>query len=264
MAAPRPLLGRDSELASLTALLEPARRGAGGLAWIEGEAGIGKTRLIAAAVEVAREQGLAVLAAGAEELESHRPFGVVSNGLGVDRRSADERRAEVARALYATPEREHAPLLQGGGALTFAVAEQLLGLVEDLCADTPTMLVLDDLQWADPSSLTFVGRLAHELGALPLVLVAAMRRGPRPVNEGRSVEDHRHRRDAFQRRHADPDAGRRSPRRPEPCPRVDRRRRVVHLQGHRDGDRRPRKPGAQRRRHGDVLQRRWSERRLDP
>ncbi len=156
------------------------------MAWLEGEAGIGKSTLIAAAAEVARERGFRVLAAGAEELDAHRPFGVVADCLGVERRSSDERRAAVARALFATPPSAPDTLAEAGGT-EFGLAEELLGLVEEACAGSPSMLVLDDLQWADPSSLMFLGRLARELGGLPLVVVGTARPLPRRAELERLV-----------------------------------------------------------------------------
>jgi len=172
------LLGREAELASLSALLEGSEHGVGAIAWVEGEAGIGKTSLTGAAAEIALERGFGVLAAGAEELDSHRPFGVIADCLGVERRSADERRAAIARKLSMTP--STAPHTPGdGGRLEFGLAEELLGLVEEACARSPLVLILDDLQWADPSSLMFLGRLARELAGLPLVAVGTARPLPR-------------------------------------------------------------------------------------
>jgi len=176
--AERRLLGREEELSALSALLEDSARGVGAMAWLEGEAGIGKSTLIAAAAEVADERGFRVLAAGAEELDAHRAFGVVADCLGVERRSSDERRAALARTLSPTPPTAPDTLAESGGT-EFALAEELLGLVEEACAGSPSMLVLDDLQWADPSSLVFLGRLARELGGLPLVVVGAARPLPR-------------------------------------------------------------------------------------
>ncbi len=172
------LLGREDELSVLSGALDASMGGGGAVAWLEGEAGIGKTSLMAAAAQLARRRGFSVLGASAEELDSHRPFGVVADCLGVERRSPDERRAGIARALSATPSADSDTLLEGGG-LEFRLAEDLLGLVEEGCARSPVMLVLDDLQWADPSSLMFLGRLARELPDLPLAVVGAARPLPR-------------------------------------------------------------------------------------
>ena len=58
-------------------------------------------------------------------------------------------------------------------------AEQLLALVTEQCTTRPTILVVDDLQWADPASITLWGRLARSARQMPLL-------HSRPVGRGRS------------------------------------------------------------------------------
>ena len=59
-----------------------------------------------------------------------------------------------------------------------ALAEQLLALVTEQCATRPTILVVDDLQWADPASVTLWGRLARSARQVPLLLIGMMRPVP--------------------------------------------------------------------------------------
>ena len=58
------------------------------------------------------------------------------------------------------------------------LTEQLLALVAELCAVRPTILVVDDLQWADPASITLWGRLARSARLVPLLLVGMLRTAP--------------------------------------------------------------------------------------
>jgi DNA-binding CsgD family transcriptional regulator len=58
------------------------------------------------------------------------------------------------------------------------LAEQLLALVAEQCAMRPTILVVDDLQWADQASITLWGRLARSARQVPLLLVGMMRPVP--------------------------------------------------------------------------------------
>ena len=58
------------------------------------------------------------------------------------------------------------------------LAEQLLALVADECAMRPTILVIDDLQWADQASITLWGRLARSARQVPLLLIGMMRPVP--------------------------------------------------------------------------------------
>ena len=59
-----------------------------------------------------------------------------------------------------------------------ALAEQLLVLVAEQCAVRPTILVVDDLQWADQASIALWGRLARSARHMPLLLVGMMRPVP--------------------------------------------------------------------------------------
>ena len=59
-----------------------------------------------------------------------------------------------------------------------ALTEQLLAFVSELCADLPTVLVVDDLQWADHASVTLWERLSRSARHLPLLLVGMMRPVP--------------------------------------------------------------------------------------
>jgi predicted ATPase len=78
MAATAPirgLYGREAEISQLRQALDRAAAGHLAVVLIEGEPGIGKTRLLAEALGAARSRGLHVLTACAEELERSRPFG---------------------------------------------------------------------------------------------------------------------------------------------------------------------------------------------
>src|SRR5437879_4181518 len=71
------LFERETDLARLDTLLEDAREGRGRLLMIEGPAGIGKTRLVAAARDAATASGIEVLSARGGDLESDFVYGVV-------------------------------------------------------------------------------------------------------------------------------------------------------------------------------------------
>src|SRR5262245_54075106 len=71
------LIERDTDVGALVQAIDEARNGAGSLVVVEGPAGIGKSRLLQAAREAARERGFAVLSARGGELERGFPFSVV-------------------------------------------------------------------------------------------------------------------------------------------------------------------------------------------
>src|SRR5258708_5115530 len=94
-----PLRGRGTEVGILGEVLDRVAGGRPAVVLIEGEAGIGKTRLLDTALEDARARGMQVARGRAEELELHRPFGLVAAAFGAVRSSADPRRAAIADLL---------------------------------------------------------------------------------------------------------------------------------------------------------------------
>ena len=142
-------------------------RRVGSVVWIEGEAGIGKSSLTAMGTAAARAAGFNTLWGTADEMSGRIPFRVMLDCLQVTPRSADPRRAEVARALRDPP-----GLLSLDDRMHDQV-EVLVALADELCTEHPTVMVVDDLQWADEMSLLVWHRLAQMADQLPLLLVAA-------------------------------------------------------------------------------------------
>jgi predicted ATPase len=141
-----PLRGRDVEMKALGEALDRAAAGRLAVVAIEGEAGIGKTRLLDEALDQARSGGAQVLAGRAEELERTRPFGVWAHALRCSPSSADPRRAAIGTLL--TPRTgAHEPItVSSDPGLQFQVVDAVVDLVEDLAQDAPLVLGLDDLR----------------------------------------------------------------------------------------------------------------------
>jgi predicted ATPase len=98
--APVPrIFGREAEIGALGEVLDRVAASGPAILLVEGEAGIGKTRLLAEVLEDARGRGMRVAAARAEELERTRPFGVLAAAFGCTRSSPDPRRAAIAALL---------------------------------------------------------------------------------------------------------------------------------------------------------------------
>jgi DNA-binding CsgD family transcriptional regulator/tetratricopeptide (TPR) repeat protein len=173
MPSRSPLVGRERELETLGRLLERALTGRGSVAVIEGEPGIGKTRLLEETLKTARARGFEVLVGTGEELERDRPFGPVAGALGLTLGASDPRRAGIARLLMSSHDATGA--WERGPALRYQVLESILGLVEDLSAARPVVLGLDDVQWADASTLLVVRHLGFRLASLPVVLLIVSR-----------------------------------------------------------------------------------------
>ena len=179
------LVDRERELAALRALVDAATAGRGGLVLVEGPAGIGKTRLLAATREVAEERGLEVLSACGSELERDFPFGAV--------------RQLLEPPLAALAESERAALFEGGAAHALALFSQadarpaadpdfatlygLYWLLVGLSQRAPLLVVVDDVHWVDVPSLRFLGFLARRVDGMRLLAVrraAPGRAGDRP------------------------------------------------------------------------------------
>jgi DNA-binding CsgD family transcriptional regulator/tetratricopeptide (TPR) repeat protein len=173
------LIGREDELQRLGELVTQLAAGRGRVVWVEGEPGIGKSALIAAGVADAHQFGCQVYTGAAHELLPAFPLQVLLNALQVGPDSTDAARAAIADLLG----RDSSGLVTPQDTVA-AVAEELLILVDRLCAASPVVLVLDDAHWADEATLGVLLRLGRATSQLPLLLVAAARPVPqRPATD---------------------------------------------------------------------------------
>src|SRR3954471_17700332 len=179
-AAPLLMLERETELATLEALLAAARTGDGRLVVVEGSAGIGKTRLLAETRKLAEETNFQVFAARAGELEGEFAFGIVRQLFEAPLAAATaDARAELlsgAAGLSASLF-ESAPTTasRDGAESSFAMLHGLYWLAATFASRSPTLVVVDDLHWVDEPSLRWLSYLAHRLDGVPIVLVAGTR-----------------------------------------------------------------------------------------
>ena len=166
------LVGRDSEIALLTELVREVSAGQGSSVLIEGEPGIGKSALVRAAVAEAPDAGCQVFWGSGDELGQALPLVPFLDGLRVREPATNPRRNTIVQLLRGEI------IADRGADVPAALAEQLLALVTEQCATRPTILVVDDLQWADPASVTLWGRLARSARQMPLLLLGMMRPVP--------------------------------------------------------------------------------------
>jgi tetratricopeptide (TPR) repeat protein/class 3 adenylate cyclase len=186
------LLGRDDALATLSLALARAVEGSGGAIELIGEPGIGKTALLEALVESTE---LPALRAGAVPYEIDTPFGLVRrvlrHVLGVD---TEAPRSDVGRALLTALEplepHDLALLLMAadgetppGDALPEVVQDELLVArlaravrrALALLVEGPGLLVVEDLQWADPQSAALLSAVSEHLPEHPWLMCASRR-----------------------------------------------------------------------------------------
>jgi DNA-binding SARP family transcriptional activator len=180
-----PLIGRGSEVTRACQALEAASAGNTGLVIIEGDPGVGKTRLLEEVAAIAAGKG--VRTAWGQCLEGGGtpamwPWVEVLGAL-VDALPSTARDKWVAGELgRILRPREDVPAatMTSGGSSQFQLFEQAAALVRQVSALQPVALVFDDLQWADVASLELLGYLAARLPAGAAVLGALRARAPEP------------------------------------------------------------------------------------
>ena len=170
------LIEREEETAEVRAALEDARGGTGCVVVIEGPAGIGKTRLLLEAGAMARTEDTVVLEARGSELEADFGFGVVHQLFdGTVARASASRQAALlagaagnARMLFGLddPGAERAQPRDDA----FTLMHALYWLCENLAAETPLALAVDDAHLSDAQSLAWLRFMADRIADLPVVI----------------------------------------------------------------------------------------------
>jgi len=169
------ILGRDAERARLEELLLESGRGARTVQ-ILGEAGLGKTVLAGFVSDVARARGVEVLKGRADPGEETVAFGLLRDVIRFDCRRSGTRRPRDPLAAE-LPERL-LPELGGPGLSGWdrgAVQEATLRWVSERARRTGLLLLLEDLHWADASSLALVRHLSLTAGEEAILLVLTYR-----------------------------------------------------------------------------------------
>jgi tetratricopeptide (TPR) repeat protein/transcriptional regulator with XRE-family HTH domain len=178
--APGALIGRSGELGVLTAALEAAEQGEGRTVFLAGEAGIGKTRLGQEVTRRAAESGYLVLAGRCyadDQAVPYYPFLEIfaaAHGAAppVLREAAGDRWPYLGVLV---PDLLSPPPGGGTGDEQQRVFFAAGAFLAAIAADTPVLLLLDDLQWADSASLRLLRYIAHRERASRLLILATYR-----------------------------------------------------------------------------------------
>jgi DNA-binding CsgD family transcriptional regulator/tetratricopeptide (TPR) repeat protein len=172
------LVGRPAELAAIEQELEAARSGFTAVT-LEGEPGIGKSRLMAATVEMAEAAGFAVIAVTADE-ELRAPFLVARAILGSPRAEALAAGTPHADALARGRDAVNGRVEPGFESLTRE--ERLLRTydlgamaIQGLVQLAPIAILVDDAHWADEDSLRMLRYVLRTSAACPVFLLLALR-----------------------------------------------------------------------------------------
>jgi len=188
-----PLLGRTAEVGMLIKLYRAAHRGQTQVVLLEGEMGIGKTRLATEFLAWAEVEGADVLAGQAFETGGQLPYRPVIEALRprIERENApddllsDTWLAELARLLPEVGDR-YPDLRVGAAGISMArhrLFEAVARLGQSLAKRAPLVMFIDDVQWADTGSLDLLHYLARRFAEsqTPALLLLALRLEEREV-----------------------------------------------------------------------------------
>jgi DNA-binding CsgD family transcriptional regulator len=152
----KPLRERRGVSDVVAALLESARAGRGGVLFVEGDAGLGKSSILESAKQLAQPDLRVGLGQG-DAMEAALPFGVLDQALAT----------------------LGGPTLLMGSEAAIGRPEQLYRLLRWLEQSEPGVLIaLDDVHWADSDSLEILSLVCRRIGSLPAAIIATMRAWP--------------------------------------------------------------------------------------
>ena len=180
------LVGRDDQVMLAVRRLTTAARGSGQLLLLAGEAGIGKTRLLTQIIALASDLGFAVYSAGAYPRD-HEVAGGLLADLAADLTRNPETSAigtglaqrldDIARTTGSSPTEHPAGAVDGDAHRLRRIL--ITDLADAICAlgtaAGPVLITLEDLHWADDSTLAVLERVARRLSSMPMVVVGTFR-----------------------------------------------------------------------------------------
>ncbi|MBA3656483.1 MAG: AAA family ATPase [Gemmatimonadaceae bacterium] len=187
-----PIVGRTAELRAIEAMASRALAGAGSTLFVAGEGGLGKTRLVEAVAERLEKDGWKVAMGRAYPVETGIPFAIFSDALLPALRSLQPSALAVLSRGGAPELRSIFPTLESLGTARPTVDDpaefkarmlwnfsQLLG---KLAQKQPLLLILENLQWADESSLELLHFVARHATGQRILLIGTYNLAERDSN----------------------------------------------------------------------------------
>lgn len=171
------VVGRAAEMATMTAALDAAVAGRGGVAFVVGEAGMGKSRLVHELAGMAIDRGAVVLRGRAVPGSSTAAFRPLAEALAALLPATELDDDELGPWLPALAGVVPTLALSATGVETSAPvrSEAILRLLHAASGQKGVLLVLEDLQWADPETIAVVEHLSDNLQRVPVLCVATVR-----------------------------------------------------------------------------------------
>ena len=182
------LIGREAEVAAVRQAVLSAHSGSGGLVVVTGEAGVGKSRLLAEAIELAREVGMPVLTGravpdgGAFRPVAEALYGHLRGSATPDSAELRPFRPVLARLLPGGGDAEPTP----GVDPLVVLGEAVLRLLCQLGGEDGCVLVLEDLHWADRDTLGVLDYLAAAVTGSRVLVAVSSRAEASPRSSART------------------------------------------------------------------------------
>ena len=184
-----PLVGREEELATLLAAVDRAARGVASVFVVDGDAGVGKTRLLSELVDTAHERGILTLIGHCVDLGDvpppYLPFTEAFGRLQNDRPELVDRMRAAApsisrllprSATAAAPAPTPSPHADSEDRVERGeLFEAILGALTVATADQPVLLVVEDVHWADRATRDLLGYLFTRLDTQRIAVIASFR-----------------------------------------------------------------------------------------
>ncbi|MFG1997570.1 ATP-binding protein [Spirillospora sp. NPDC048911] len=196
-----PFIGREREIAKLAADLAASETGPR-VVILQGEPGVGKTRLASVITQRAADRRFTVLAGRCTDpaRQAYEPIAAAVERLARDvpelllRAGVDQQCGQLVRlapSLAAPPLSLTVPTPTEPVSERYQLAAAVRTFLERLASVGPILLVIDDLQWATPESLAMVRALIWESEGLPLLILATSRPVPADAADPAAAELHR-------------------------------------------------------------------------
>ncbi len=180
-----PLVGREDEMTLIASLLRDARRGLGKTLIVSGDGGVGKTRILTEAGSRARLEGWNVVIGRAYSVETGIPYALFADALlpsiqGIEpatlavlTRGGAAELAYLFPALGSSRDRERTGAGMDAADFKARLLWNFTQFLGRLAAKQPLLLILENLQWADASSLELLHFVARQIPSQPIALLVS-------------------------------------------------------------------------------------------
>ena len=172
------LIGREKELAAFRTILVDAAAGRGGIAFVSGEPGIGKSAFVREVAQLSSASGYRLMAGAALQWESGLPYGPFLSALrsGFQGDALRDAITHVAPDIAPLlPELGQAPVASDSPLERHRIGRAFADLLTTLSKQAPLLLILEDLHWVDEASVALLQQLARDLLRAPVVVLITYR-----------------------------------------------------------------------------------------